>query len=62
MMLLASNFNSKRWNFGPITWKLAFIMIGKLKFLNNNLVYINQVWYVKTKLHFLIERIWKMLP
>ena len=55
-MFLTSGFNSKAWDFDPITWMVAFIIIGKLKFLDNNVFLINKVRYVENKLHFLSNK------
>ena len=61
-MFLTSDLNSKTWDFGPITLMLAFIIIGKLNFLDNNVV-LNKVWYVKTNFTFYqIKGICKLLP
>ena len=60
---MTSGFNSKTWKFGPITWMIVFIIIWKLNFLDNNVVFIYKVWYMENKLHFYqIKGICKLLP
>ena len=38
-IFLISTFDCRRWNFVPVKKRLTSIIIGKLKFLDNNLVF-----------------------